>query len=320
MYADRGSFGRYGGGRSPYAAYANRDPTGHSLSDHIDYLDERYNVIEQPTFEDEEAPDTLHLHIRGETYTYEFAPFSIAEEKATVRDLREKVAREYKVDPGCVKLMYKDHELKRNDAPLKKYGCKQNSEISVILMQESRNYNRRDASDSESYAAKDDNRRPRSYSTNRPRDAREPGQIRTTYTATNGYLGATPTTSSPRVSSPARTTRAPSPTTTARPKAIQKPTADPSTNLGKIQAIAYEYHTQWEPMIAEFIRNPPQDKDERTKEYRKLGEIAYKKVFDAGDAIELDGPQKEDIRATRKQLYAEVHADLKDLDRFKPKE
>jgi len=73
-------------------------------------------------------------------------------------------------------------------------------------------------------------------------------------------------------------------------------------------------------VIERFIKNPPSDKDERIKEYRKLNEIAYKKVFEPGDLIEPDGPQKEDIRAARKQLYAEAQRILKELDKFKPKE
>lgn len=80
----------------------------------------------------------------------------------------------------------------------------------------------------------------------------------------------------------------------------------------------YEFHTEWAPLLHRFIRNPPPDKDDRNKEYRRLNEIVYKKVFEQGDAIEPEGPDKEEIRATRKQLYNEAQSVLKELDKFKP--
>lgn len=43
-------------------------------------------------------------------------------------------------------------------------------------------------------------------------------------------------------------------------------------------------------------------------------------MFEVGDAIEPDGRDKEEIRATRKKLYAEAQDVLKDLDKFKPKD
>lgn len=49
-----------------------------------------------------------------------------------------------------------------------------------------------------------------------------------------------------------------------------------------------------------------------------MNEIVYKKVFEQGDAIEPEGPDKEEIRATRKQLYNEAQSVLKELDKFKP--
>lgn len=80
----------------------------------------------------------------------------------------------------------------------------------------------------------------------------------------------------------------------------------------------YEFHTEYAPLLHRFIRHPPADKDERAKEYRRLNEIVYKKVFEQGDAIEPEGSDKEEIRATRKQLYNEAQSVLKELDRYKP--
>lgn len=73
-------------------------------------------------------------------------------------------------------------------------------------------------------------------------------------------------------------------------------------------------------MIQNFMRSPPSDRDDRDKEYRRLSEITFKEVFGDGDAIEADGPDKEEIKATRRKLYAEANSILKDLDKYKPKD
>ncbi|KAK5951778.1 hypothetical protein OHC33_007070 [Knufia fluminis] len=331
---------RNGGGRSPYAAYA-RDPAGRSVSDLYDYVDEQHNVLsprdlqQAPSvFEDEDAPDVVHIKFRGDTWKTDFPPFSIAEEKVQVRHVRDRVARRLGLEgqEGRIKLLYKERELKRNDAPLRKYGCKQNSEINVVVTTESRDYNgrrERSGSDTDShvsnaYKSADEGRRNRSYSTNRRREEDQT----LAYPPSNGYLHpSSKTNTPPRQPSPHRPTQQPrqgsSTVTTAPPSqpttpAVQPPRADPSTDLGKVQAMRYEFHTEWAPVIQRFIRSPPADKDERIKEYRRLSEIAYKKVFEPGDAIEPEGPEKDEIKKTRKQLYNEAQEILKELDRYKP--
>lgn len=352
----RGSFAQYyhnGGGRSPYAAYAQTTTNDHDLNQFYGYMNENEVVLPAPynsTFEDDNSPDVVHIRYRGDTWTFEFPPYSIAEEKATVKHVRDRVATRLGLDrgeEGRIKLMYKDRELKWNDEPLRKYGCKQNSEISAMLLQEARDYNRRNAhlkdSDSDSHissarTSREEVRPHRSNSTYRRREPRD-DEPRPSYA--NGrnlhpHDNHTPPqgTNSPRQHSPIRTTqprptRQPSPTPTptsatapsrSSAPAVQPPQADPSSDLGKIQQLRYEFHTQWVPKIDQFLRSPPSDRDERDKEYRRLGEIAYKRVFEAGDMIEPDGKDKEEIRATRKKLYNEAQGILKELDKYKPKD
>lgn len=354
----RGSFANYytssGGGRSPYAAYAHSTTNDHGLDHLYGYVDEREVVLppaygHAPTFEDDNTPDVVHIRYRGETWSFEFPPYSIAEEKATVKHVRDRVATRLGLDrgeEGRIKLMYKDRELKWNDEPLRKYGCKQNSEISAMLLQETRDYNRRavhlNNSDSDSHAtsarsSKEEVRPHRSNSTYRRREPRDDEQ-RPNYANSRNlhpHDNHTPPggTSSPRQPSPNRPNqqRAPrqpspapasnstAPSSRSSAPAVQPP-ADPSTDLGKLQNARYEFHTQWVPLIDQFLRSPPSDREDRDKEYRRLNEIAYKRVFEVGDAIEPDGKDKEEIRATRKKLYAEAQDVLKDLDKFKPKD
>lgn len=392
----RSSFGHIypNGGRSPYAAYAKNN-SERSMSDLYDYVDDQHNVLapaqnrDQPAvFDDDDAPDVVHVSFRGDSWPIHFPPYSIAEEKVTVKHVRDRVAERLNLrgQTGRVRLIYKDRDMRRNDAPLRKYGCKQNSEISVIVSVESRDYDLRrynSGSDSESAPPSrrsvDEGRVRRSDSVYRRRDDEPPYP-------TNGYLHPldTSSTNSPRQQSPNRphmqrresptamsrpslerqhspirpnTQRRESPSNAPRPNihrqqspirpsferqqspirpspqrnqspstnsvrttapAVQPPRADPSTTLGKIQTMRYEFHTEWAPLLHRFIRSPPPDKDDRDKEYRRLNEIVYKKVFEQGDAIEPEGSDKEEIRATRKQLYNEAQSVLNQLDKFKP--
>lgn len=89
--------------------------------------------------------------------------------------------------------------------------------------------------------------------------------------------------------------------------------------MGKVQALRYEFHTNIVPKIEDFIRSPPADKEDRGREYLRLNEIVSQKVFDKGDAIEVEGPDKDEMRALRKTLYAEANEIQKDLDRLKPR-
>lgn len=341
MYGHRSSFAQAypPGGRSPYGGYVQY-PGDHRFSELYDYVDEDRNVLSPNSRnnavfeEDDNEPDRIHIKYRGETWTSDFPPFSIAEEKVLVRHVRELVALRlgYEGHEGRIKLVYKDKELKHNDTPLRKYGCKQNSEIAVILLQEPKNWDRKQQSDSDNASIGSGRRsveevRPRRHnSTHRRRDP-EPRPNHTERTTYNGRLHPesahnTPPNANtpPRQPSPARpaqrNARQPSP----EPSRVQRPTADPSTMLAKIQTIQYEFYSEWFPKIQEFMRSPPKDSDERGKEYRKLSEIVYKRVFEQGDLIEPEGADKEEIRATRKKLFADVHVILKDLDRFKPKD
>lgn len=379
----RSSFGQYfhqNGGRSPYAAYAKNN-TDRSMSDLYDYVDDQHNVLtpaqarDQPAvFDDDDAPDVVHVTFRGDSWPINFPPYSIAEEKVTVKHVRDRVAERLSLrgQTGRIRLIYKDRDMRRNDMPLRKYGCKQNSEIAVIVTTESRDYEHRrhnSGSDSESAPHRrsvDESRPRRSDSVYRRRDDEPPYPP-------NGYLHPLDTSShnSPRQQSPNRPhmtrrespssrpsldrqhspirphgqrrdspsnnprpnihrqqsphrpspqrTQSPSiPSTRTTAPAVQPPRADPSTTLGKIQTMRYQFHTEWAPLLHKFIRHPPSEKDDRDKEYRRLNEIVYKKVFEQGDAIEPEGSEKEEIRATRKQLYNEAQSVLKELDKFKP--
>ena len=97
---------------------------------------------------------------------------------------------------------------------------------------------------------------------------------------------------------------------------IQPLTADPSTDLGKIQALRHEFHTGLGSQIQNFIQAPPTDKDERNKKFRRLHDMVSQKVFEPGDAIKPEGWNKEEVERVKRCLYREAEQASQQLYRF----
>lgn len=95
--------------------------------------------------DDAKIPDVLWMLLwvmdERKVYKLELPAYSIAEETITVGDLRSLVAEKMRsvgVIKGSAvpdfKMSYKREQLLRDDLPIRKYGCKQNSEISIELV------------------------------------------------------------------------------------------------------------------------------------------------------------------------------------------
>lgn len=69
----------------------------------------------------------------SEAFRLKFPPYSIAESGVRVKHVKTRVAEIISQAPDQIRLMYKDRELIRDDDPVKNYGVKQNSKISVVL-------------------------------------------------------------------------------------------------------------------------------------------------------------------------------------------
>jgi hypothetical protein len=136
----------YGSGRaSPYTSTIGQD--GRSFSDLYEYVgpgdvDPRggYSRSSQAVIPelqhpvaDHEAPDVIHVRYMASIFSVDFPAYSISESTVTAGDLRRKVAHRLGQDHRRVRLVYKDTDLEKDRHSIKHYGCKQNSEVSVVL-------------------------------------------------------------------------------------------------------------------------------------------------------------------------------------------
>jgi hypothetical protein len=106
---------------------------------------------------------------------------------------------------------------------------------------------------------------------------------------------------------PARRAASPAP-----PPKQHLPPADPNSPLGKVQALASSFYTQWLPPATKFLASPPSDSAAREKEFLKLSESIMTKIVLTADTIETEGNL--DARNERKALINEANKVLKELD------
>jgi hypothetical protein len=327
LMTDRNGYGSWAGGRgSPFhSSFADAGPR--NLSQHFEYIgpDDDVYSNHRPSVvydnADAEEPDRVHVKYMDHTMAVDFPAYSINEAATFVGDLRKKVAAKLRADPSRIRLVYKRRELKKNSHSLKHYGMKQNSEVSAIVTERAVDYSRNGSpssgSDSEGYAPPKQ-MRPRAHSSvrlrseeNIPTAPRQSG----THLHPNGHVPSGHRDSMrpadrvpPREREPSRT-RGSSP---APPPASNQPPADPNSPLGKLQALASVFHTQWLPPSTKFVLNPPSDPEVCKKEHLKLTESIMQHIVDKADEINTEGDVN--ARNARKQLVNEAQAVMKKMD------
>jgi BAG domain/Ubiquitin family len=133
----------WGGRRSPYSASSARD----SIADHVEYLTgdsplpelrhsfsaHRTSVPSTYAYVDEEAPDTLLLRYKHQTYELHFKPYAISDGLLLVSDIRKYAAEKLGTDPRRLRLLYKGRTLRDDNLKAKAYHLKQNSEIMCVI-------------------------------------------------------------------------------------------------------------------------------------------------------------------------------------------
>lgn len=91
--------------------------------------------------------------------------------------------------------------------------------------------------------------------------------------------------------------------------------ATPQTPIGKLDALASKFHTEYVPLCVKFMQNPPDEKAKREFEYKKLSETIMTQILLKLDGVEVEGDQ--DARMRRKELVKEVQGMLNTLDQTK---
>jgi hypothetical protein len=350
----------WGGRRSPYSASSGRD----SIADHVEYLTgdsplpeprhsfsaHRTSVPSTYAYMDEEAPDTLLLRYKHQTYELHFKPYAISDGLLLVSDVRKYAAEKLGTDPRRLRLLYKGRTLKEDNLKAKAYHLKQNSEIMCVISEaEAMNGAVSDHSgsgdDSSSVASNIQRpQRRRAESTARPRteyqaqpQPSQPQYLSASYSHHNPSISRHPDTrpSNENLRAPAmeRTPSKQSSTGHASPPRARSPAPppsrqsppqprhsiistntpiDPNSPLGKVNALSSAFHTQWLTKCEQFIMNPPADPKNRDLEYAKLSESVMAQIVLKADNIEMEGDT--DARAARKQLVNESSDILKRLD------
>jgi hypothetical protein len=90
------------------------------------------------------------------------------------------------------------------------------------------------------------------------------------------------------------------------------PPATPQTAIGKMDALASKFHTEFVPLCIQYLQNPPEDKAKRQFEYKKLSETILAQILLKLDGVETEGDP--DARVRRKELVREVQNMLNKLD------
>ena len=284
--------------------------------------------------DDGEGPDVLLLRHKHQSYELRFQPFAISDGILYLGDVRKYAAEKLNTDLRRLRLLYKGKTLRDDSLPAKAYGLKQQSEVLCVVSEAYVNGAGSDHSGSGEDSGTPKHGRPRrAESTTRPRNRAhstsepqppyqqpQPQSHHANIAVPNERRSRDSLHAAPpeqRSSSRSRPNyRAPSPHPRPQQSSHQSspglPAADPTSPLGKVQALASTFHTKWIPSCTSFILNPPSDARSRDLEYRKLTESILAQVVLNADKIDVQGDP--DARALRKQVVNEANEVMKRLD------
>ncbi|RMZ75595.1 hypothetical protein DV737_g5208, partial [Chaetothyriales sp. CBS 132003] len=314
-------------------------PIHHALTTALSTLSTLFTLATPCTASDSEAPDRIHVIHMDRTFTIDFPPYAINEEKVTVRELRRRVAERIGTTADRVRLIYKRREVKRNECSLRRYRMKQNSEVSAIVTERPSNYeqvrDRDSASDSGSDSGSGANRAVQTNGNGflsptghvpsstpvdrRPREAFRASEAQhhdSQRASSRGpdYRDSQRASSrgpdyrdSQRASSRGPDYRDSDHRRGREPSQSRGPSAARAPSTGLISTM----NTVWLPLCTRFILSPPSDPEARRKEYLKLSESVMQLV-DKADAIDLEG--NAEARSVRKELINGAHEVVKKLD------
>lgn len=277
---------------------------------------------------EEPGPDLICVYYRGQRSDLEFTAFSIWEQEVLVRHLRDRVAQQYGLGARPT-LLYKGAEMSDDGRPIQAYGCKHKSKILVNVTAEHKRHDRAglqvDDGDHTPSAreGKPDCQAGRAYLSYatygphfRPLHAlprpltRSQSSITTSATPLRSSLPRTRLSSPRPIIDPSR-----------RPQydavaGAQVPVETVTTPFERIRALERDFRTRLRPRMEGFLHSPPDDEDTRAKGCLRFSEEVYNTVFEVGDRIAATGSdQGEMVRSTRRQLYEQAHAVLRQLDR-----
>ncbi|KAK3327391.1 hypothetical protein B0T19DRAFT_161775 [Cercophora scortea] len=261
------------------------------------------------------AEDVLRIIFGDMTYQEHFPAYSIGDGKLCVRDLQDRTALIHdlpSMEALNISASYKGRRLNDRNKPLRDYGVKNNSEITMVheVPNISRAYSPT-VNDDDPFGVGAPHTRERRYDSDSPagdtlyirerryeRDSSADDDLYSSgrYRHKRSYVEPLPD------DAPYPGERKDS----RKGKYSEEPlhgrgdrSEDPTTTMEKILALNVKFDTKLYPLCSLFMTNPPDSPDERKAEHQRLSEAVMTQVVFPLDAIDTDGfPDLLDMRMT----------------------
>lgn len=261
-------------------------------------------------------------------YTHHFPAQSIRDGSVSIAHVREAAAKKLGVDDARrIRMFYKGRNLKHDDRLAREEGLRGDtgSEILCVVGEASSGSM---APGSEDYGMpgtahrswsdgsdEDDTEDPTDSGTGMKKKPRKRGgkknkKKNVSHTGSSTPVGYTSAGAGAEFLPIPSHIPGPRPTSAPPPKVSGA--ATPQTPIGKLDALASKFHTEFLPLCVTFVSNPPAEKAKRDFEYKKLSESILAQVLLKLDGVETEGDP--DARARRKELVKEVQGMLNKLD------
>ncbi|KKZ62648.1 hypothetical protein EMCG_03058 [[Emmonsia] crescens] len=270
--------------------------------------------------DDESEPDVIILKYRGKSHNLNFPAYAIGDGLITVGDVKLAAANALEVaDTRQIKLLYKGNVLKDDSARAKDVGLKQNSATMCVISDFLP-----DTSSEESLVT------PAHYEMSEAAEQPSPSPPGNGGGRKKRRHKKRPNNAVNDTQASAQSTSVPFAVPIERhhqqqhqqhPQGAVQPSSpflytNNSPNLSappeKLSLLSSYFHDTLEPLLREYIQQPPTDTKTRDFEHRKLGETTMAQVILKVDGIEIDGDEV--ARQQRKALIVTVQNMLKLVD------
>jgi hypothetical protein len=329
-FSRSGNSGGWGGRFSPFGRPGTSPNAGQVSDADFSYITsedlKKRDIVDWEDKNPNRDTDVLVFKNGKTNYPTHFPAQSIREGELRIGTVRQAAAKKIGVDdPRRIRMFYKGKNLKHDEKSAREEGLRGDGTGSEILCAvgeaavanmapgaeeshrawsdgEEEEDDTESGVDSATNAAAKKRTRKRGGKKNKKKGAPAP----TSGHSTPGYSQA----------SPAGAEFLPIPSHVPGPRPTSTPPASragaPQTPMGKLDAIASKFHTEFVPLCVGFMTNPPQEKAKRDFEYKKLSETILTQILMKLDGVETDGDQ--DARMKRKEIVKEVNAMLNKLD------
>ncbi|KAL0465773.1 hypothetical protein QR685DRAFT_575841 [Neurospora intermedia] len=310
-------------------------------SQRYDYTRSPQAAVQGISRYEEPEDDALNIVYKNVVYPEGFPAYSIGDGKLLVSDVKERVKLILGISDrhGRIRLYYKGRRLRDDDKPIREYGAKHNSEITVTISERESESSSDVGSDEIVIVDRDGHevreepepskkhRKKRRGRTREERGARSPqspqesvsdvglrvptedprkraaSRVRShSPSAESGFSAASGVSGVSAISaiSAGSVTRA-SPTSVA-----------PGGPIEKLDQIAAHFNNTLLPLCRQFATHPPSDPKKRSEEHLRLSETILQQVLLKFDDIETGGDVA--VRTRRKEMVKQCQDILKTLD------